>query len=200
MSPGRLALAGPVQRKEKKMLVGEKVTLRTIRQADLEVLYDLGADVRYMGSYWPLHIYSEIRRNKRFAETGGWQEDSGTLLIVDKKDRVVGHILFFKPSPYQSSYEVGYRIYRPEDQGQGYMSESVSLLVAYLFGTQHIDRIQATTLPDNVASQKVLERCGFQFEGVMRQALFHQGRSQDLRLYAIVRDNARPLKEFLAPI
>jgi RimJ/RimL family protein N-acetyltransferase len=95
---------------------------------------------------------------------------------------------------------VGYRIYRPEDQGQGYMSESVSLLVAYLFGTQHIDRIQATTLPDNVASQKVLERCGFQFEGVMRQALFHQGRSQDLRLYAIVRDNARLLKEFLAPI
>ncbi|MGD8791889.1 MAG: hypothetical protein PVF47_05000 [Anaerolineae bacterium] len=50
------------------MLVGEKVTLRTIRQADLEVLYDLGADVRYMGDYWPLHIYSEIQTVRR----DGW--------------------------------------------------------------------------------------------------------------------------------
>ena len=180
------------------MLVGHNVTLRTIRQADLEKLYDLGADVRHMGDYWPLHIFSEIRRNKRFAETGDWEEESGTLLIVDGEDQIVGHILFFHPAAYQSSYEVGYRIYRPQDRGKGYMSEAVSLLVAFLFGTRPVDRIQATTLPGNVASQKVLEKCGFQFEGVMRKAIFHQGRSQDLRLYALVRDDAPPLKAVLA--
>jgi RimJ/RimL family protein N-acetyltransferase len=193
LTPGDIA-----QEEEKEMLVGNKVTLRTIRQADLDKLYDLGADVRNMGDYWPLHIFSEIRRNKRFADTGDWAEESGTLLIIDGEERIAGHILFFKPSPYQSSYELGYRIYSPEDQGKGYMSEAVSLLVAFLFETRRVDRIQATTLPGNVPSQKVLERCGFQFEGVMRKAIFHQGWSQDLRLYAIIRDDARPLKALLA--
>ena len=36
------------------MLVGHKVILRTFRKADLEGLYDLAADTREIGPYWPL--------------------------------------------------------------------------------------------------------------------------------------------------
>jgi RimJ/RimL family protein N-acetyltransferase len=36
------------------MLVGERVVLRTVRERDLDQLYDLMADVRTMGDFWPL--------------------------------------------------------------------------------------------------------------------------------------------------
>lgn len=180
------------------MLVGKNVVLRTLREADLDRLYDQAADVRDMGDYWPLGIPSELRWKKRLTETGWWEEDHGGMLITDHKDNILGQVLFFKAAAYQNAYEMGYRIYKPANWGKGYMSEAVSLLVAFLFETKPVDRIQATALPENVGSQRVLEKCGFQFEGVLRKAIFHQGRSQDLHLYSILRDECGPLKDLLA--
>jgi ribosomal-protein-alanine N-acetyltransferase len=179
------------------MLVGKNVVLRTIREADLEELYDLAADVRDVGDYWQPAIISEIRWKKRISEDGWWEADHGGLLIADRHERTVGQILFFKPSAYQNSYELGYRIYKPEDWGRGYMSEAVTLLVAYLFDTRPVDRIQATTIVGNEASRRVLEKCGFQFEGVLRRAIFHRGRTRDLNLFAILRGEASALNQVL---
>lgn len=180
------------------MLVGKTVVLRAVRQRDLDHLYDLSADVRNMGNYWPPTILSEIKRRKRLEETGGLEEDSGFLLITDRQDRILGQIVYFQSASYLNAYELSYRLYAPGDWGQGYASEAVSLLVAYLFETQSVSRIQATTLPGNKGSQGVLKKCGFQFEGIMRQAIFHRGRVEDLHLFAIVRGEHRPLAELLA--
>jgi ribosomal-protein-alanine N-acetyltransferase len=179
------------------MLVGKKVVLRTVREQDLDKLYDLAADVRNMGDYWPLSMISEPRWKQQTMDSGAWEEEQGVLLVTDHKDNILGQVAFFKAIP-QDAYEVGFRIYRPENCGQGYMTEAVSLLVAFLFDTRPVARIQAAFLPGNEGSRRVLEKCGFQFEGVMRQALFHGGQNQDLNLYSIVRGESRPLRELLA--
>lgn len=180
------------------MLVGRKVILRTFRDKDMEKLYDLAADVRDMGDYWPLSLVSEPKWKKQFQETGNWEGDHGVLLITDHEDAILGHVVFFKAASYMNAFELGYRIYKPGHWGQGYMSEAVSLFVAFLFETKPVDRIQATTLLDNEGSQKVLEKCGFQFEAILRKAIFHQGQSQDLRLYALLRQDSPALKDLLA--
>ena len=179
------------------MLVGKKVVLRTLREADLDRLYDLAADVREMGDYWPLGLPSEMRWKKRLSETGWWEEDHGGLLITDHQDNILGQILFFKPIIYGNTYELGYRIYRSENWGKGYMSEAVSLITAFLFATKPVDRIQATTIAGGEGSQAVLKKCGFQFEGVMRKAVFHQGKNQDLHLFSLLREDCGPLKDLL---
>ena len=180
------------------MLVGKKVVLRTLRESDLDRLYDLAADVREMGDHWPLGLPSEIRWEKRFSETGWWEEDHGGLLITDHEDNILGHIAFFKPVIYGNTYELGYRIYRSENWSKGYMSEAVSLISAFIFETKPVDRIQATTIAGGKGSEAVLIKCGFQFEGVMRKAIFHQGRNQDLHLYSLLREDSKPLKDLLA--
>ncbi len=50
---------------------------------------------------------------------------------------------------------------------------------------------------NNEGSQAVLKKCGFQFEGVMRKAIFHQGRNQDIQLYSLLREECEPLKDRL---
>ncbi|MFN2182359.1 MAG: GNAT family N-acetyltransferase [Anaerolineae bacterium] len=180
------------------MLVGKKVVLRTLRQEDLDRLYDLVADVREMGDYWQPNMPSEIRWKNRLTETGWWEPDHGGLLITDHEDNLLGQILFFKPVAYGNAYELGYRIYRSENWGKGYMSEAVSLMTAWLFETKPVDRIQATALVGNESSEAVLKKCGFQCEGVMRKAVFHQGKNQDLHLYSLLREDCEPLKDRLA--
>lgn len=71
-------------------------------------------------------------------------------------------------------------------------------LVAFLFETRPVDRIQATAMTGNKGSQQVLQKCGFQFEGTMRRAIFHRGCAQDVHLFAIVRGEHRPLAGLLA--
>ena len=56
------------------MLTGHHVILRTVREADLEGLYDPIADVRAIGDHWPLQISSETEWLKRFRENGWWTE------------------------------------------------------------------------------------------------------------------------------
>ena len=180
------------------MIVGKKVILRTLRTADLDVLYDLAADVRDLGDYYPLSLPSEIRWRNQYSETGWWEADRGGLLITNHAGELVGQVGYFPTASYLSTYEIAYRLYGRQHSGQGYMSEAAQLLVAYLFEVKPVNRLQATIFPDNAASRKVLEKCGFQTEGLMRQVVFHRGALRDLELLAVLRGDHTPLNELLA--
>jgi RimJ/RimL family protein N-acetyltransferase len=159
----------------------------------MDLLYELSADVRDMGDYWPISLASEVKWRKRLMETGLWEEENGWLLITDSENSIIGQVVFFKPSFYQNSFEIGYRIFKPENWGKGYMSEALALMVSYLFDTRQVDRIQATIMPGNTGSRRVLEKCGFRLEGILRRAVFHQGVNQDLQMFSVLREDAVPL-------
>jgi RimJ/RimL family protein N-acetyltransferase len=65
-------------------------------------------------------------------------------------------------------YEIGVILYRQRDRGSGYGTEAVQLLTTWLFESSKAERVQASTDVNNMAMRAVLERLGFQFEGVMR--------------------------------
>ena len=54
--------------------------------------------------------------------------------------------------------------------------------------SKDIIRIQATSHLENVASQKILEKTGFQREGRIRKGMFAWGDWTDLYLYSILRE------------
>lgn len=64
-------------------------------------------------------------------------------------------------------------------QGKGYMTEAVSLVCQYAFEELELHRIEASTLVDNIKSQKVLKRCGFQDLGINKNYLLINGKWQD---------------------
>ena len=181
------------------MLTGHHVILRTVREADLEGLYDLIADVRAIGDHWPLQISSETEWFKRFRENGWWTEDFGRLLLTDRAGRRLGYLNYYNASHSYQGVEIGYRIFQPEDRGQGYMSEAILLFVSYLFEAKTIERIQALVNPQNEASWRVLERSGFVFEGTLRRAHYDRGEYNDLKMYSVLRADAPALSDLLAP-
>lgn len=64
-------------------------------------------------------------------------------------------------------------------EGQGLMGEAVGLGVDYAFGTLSLHRLYASYMVGNERSARVLERAGFQREGVLRQLLRVEGAWQD---------------------
>ena len=73
--------------------------------------------------------------------------------------------------------------------GRGYMTRSVRMAAGYVFDTLRLHRIEAACLPNNTASIAVLERNGFQREGIARSYLKIDGRWQDHVLYALLSDD-----------
>lgn len=82
--------------------------------------------------------------------------------------------------------EVGYAL-SSSYQRRGVMVDALSQLLDELFDRTTLDRIEARCAVNNEASQKVLDRIGFRFEGRLRGYFKLRGRRVDNYLYAVLR-------------
>ena len=74
---------------------------------------------------------------------------------------------------------------------EGFMSEAIVGLVNYAFGALDISRIESACLPENTPSRKLLEKCGFKYEGVAQAYIQIDGRWRTHVLYASIRYDRR---------
>jgi RimJ/RimL family protein N-acetyltransferase len=174
------------------VLAGESVTLRPVREADLDALYDAHTNIRNRGAYFPLGVMSEPAFRREFAENGFWQKTEGMLVIESPEGEIAGHIEFFHPVSYWDAFELSYQLYADQYAGRGFVTEAVQLMVDYLFGSKKEHRIHLVIVPENSASRRIAEKCGFVLEGTVRGAFFNGGRNRDVLLYSLLRTDVRP--------
>lgn len=72
--------------------------------------------------------------------------------------------LGFKGPVRNHSVEIGYGVL-PEHEGSGYATEALQAMTQWAFGQKDVVFVEAETDPDNKASQRVLEKCGFVPDG-----------------------------------
>jgi ribosomal-protein-alanine N-acetyltransferase len=84
--------------------------------------------------------------------------------------------------------KIGYFIGEPY-WNKGIMTKAVKLIVD--FGFQHLDieRIHTGVFEYNMASRRVLEKCGFRQEGIFRNALYKNNQIYDEVRYAILKSD-----------
>lgn len=112
--------------------------------------------------------------------------DSGELL-----GDVSWHPVVYGPNRGSSAWNVGMDLL-PSARARGIGSTALRLLVEHLFAATDLDRVEASTDVTNAAAQRVLERCGFRREGVIRGAQYRAGERHDLVQFSILRtDEAR---------
>jgi RimJ/RimL family protein N-acetyltransferase len=174
------------------MLHGNRISLRPVREADLDEVYSRHVDIRTRGAFFPLGVQSEPAFRRAFSESGFWQKDEGLLLVSTPDGHIAGHIEFFKPVSYWDAFELSYQLYDDRHAGRGYVTEAVQLLVDYLFATKKQHRIHLVIVPGNAPSRRIAEKCGFTLEGTVRGAFFNDGRNHDVLLYSLLRTDLRP--------
>ena len=67
------------------------------------------------------------------------------------------------------------------------MTEAVKLITEYAFANLDLIRLQAGVLGKNPASMRVLEKAGYQKEGISRNAIVKNGEVLDEHIYAILK-------------
>ncbi len=179
-------------------ITSEKVTLTKMTELDLRDLWEIvGDDENYRFSPTAaLRSPSECAMKLRQAESLFREKRAVVLGIYPngKEHRLVGIFEIFDVNPEVEAVTVTFTL-KQRDTGQGYATAAVRAVVEYLMDTVGTHRIQAYVLPINYRGVLVLERCGFQKEGTIREGFLWPDKGiVDLTLYSLLPTDLRTKK------
>jgi [ribosomal protein S5]-alanine N-acetyltransferase len=101
--------------------------------------------------------------------------------------RLIGSISLARFYPEHARAEMGFVLNRAW-WGRGLMTEAVAAVLDCGFAQMNLNRIFAACVPEHAASARVLEKSGMKFEGILRQNAFFKGKYQDVKIYAVLRE------------
>lgn len=105
-------------------------------------------------------------------------------ILADNK--VIGSVgVFRKDNIHCYTAEIGYYI-AEEYWGNGIMTKVIKEVCDYIFDKTDIVRIFAEPFSYNIASCKVLEKAGFELEGILRNNAVKNNKILDMKMYSII--------------
>ena len=160
-----------------------RVYLRAPVAADAAALAEASVRSRALhdGWAWPPETEAGWRRqiaaldDRRIARLGCRYTDDAIVGRVNLNEIVYG--------AFRSAY-LGYEAFAPH-QGQGYMTETLSLVIDYAFDDLRLHRLEANIQPGNDRSTALVRRLGFRYEGYSPRYLYLGGAWRDHERWAI---------------
>ncbi|HMX89495.1 MAG: GNAT family N-acetyltransferase [Saprospiraceae bacterium] len=131
------------------------------------------------------HPYS-IEDGKRFIQSAN-ASDPPHVLAIDLLGQAIGGIgVHPLDDVFAKNAEMGYWLGEPF-WNKGYGSLAIKMMIRYAFDHLPIQRIFARPFGTNTASQRVLEKCGFQLEARLKDTVYKNGKYDDELIYAVRR-------------
>lgn len=162
--------------------------IRPVTLEDAEPLVDLlRANREFLAPWEPIRDpeYHTLAGQRTEIEKLLRDEERGVTVahVVLDEDRIIGRVTLSNivRGPFQSC-NLGYWI-SLADNGRGHASVAVGEIAEFAFSKLGLHRIEAGTLTHNIASQRVLERNGFERFGLARRYLQIAGRWHDHVLF-----------------
>lgn len=166
----------------------KRMILRDIQSGDEQNLLELDSDhevMRYLTNGLP-HTRVEIRQalirmvEMRARHSGKF----GYWAAIEKSTSKFMGWFHFRPSlkdPTKTTIiELGYRL-KKEFWGQGYATEGSMALLDKGFNQLGVEKVFATTMKKNIASQRVMEKVGMKFDKEFRDDSFPESNELDVQ-------------------
>ena len=173
-----------------KTLETERLVLRRLEKADAEPLfYGLRnqPEFLYYTNKKPVTIEEQLEifealdekyENKEYYNWGIELKETGTI---------VGMINFHVENRNDSvefNYATDNRFW-----GKGIMTEALRVVTKFAIEKMMVNRIQGGCIVENLASKRVIEKCGYEFEGVLRAFVKLEDGYHDMNMYSIINNN-----------
>lgn len=171
------------------LLESDTLVLRPPCEADVDPLFRLFSDPETL-RYWsrPAMLrreeaatyISEIRDAFARRSLINW------IIAEPDQQRMLGTCTLYDLQPSHLRCAVGYALLR-DCQGRGTATLAVELACQWAMHWLGLHRVEADIHPDNQASRRVLQRAGFQCEGLLRQRFVTPEEIQDSEIHARLR-------------
>ena len=166
----------------------ERLKLRLLSKRDVHDIYELCSDP-FASRYSDWHPHNNIWQSQRYIQhtlNNARQKKFLTFGIELKiAKKLIGTCSFTEFNYNSTIAQIGYSLSKAYC-GKGYATEAVNAFVDYGLNVLNLQRIEAKVLCENTASIKLLERVGFQKEGLLKRGAFCKTRCVDIYLYGII--------------
>lgn len=142
---------------------------------DPETIKDTSFDIKKM-SDMKKRIAGHQQQFKERQRLGWIIEDTET-------GKTIGEISCFDIDVDNEKGEIGYFLGK-EYWGQGIMSSILRVIIKYLFDDLGIRRLESIVIKENIGSCRLLEKNGFEQEGILKHHKYCRDRYRDFIMYA----------------
>lgn len=169
-------MPGPV------FLKGDRLTLRIVQPEDYEFVAR-----HYTNPSMRHGAFEDIHTPITADDVATMVEDTEDyhLFLACREETPVGSAFLIDVDLEGRNAELGYWI-TPDEQGNGYATEAADLCLTHAFDELGLHKVWARTVEDNAASKRVLEKLGFQHEGVLREHWQGFGRYVDEHRFGLL--------------
>jgi len=160
------------------------ITLRDYIETDLDTLVSLADNEnvsRYLIDTFP---YPYTKKDGEYWIEKGCKENGSITKVVLYENEFVGSVGITPQTGWKShSAEIGYWI-GEKFWRKGFAAEALNIMTNDAFGKYEFKKLSAGVLEPNIASMKMLEKCGYEIEGVLRNDVLKNGQYYDIHHYA----------------
>lgn len=164
---------------------GEKIRLRAIERSDIPAFVCWFNDpevTQYLLMYMPMSLAQE----EHWFEAQLDDRDRSIFGIETAEGTLIGNIGLHDINWKDRKATLGITIGAKEYWGQGYGTDAIRTLLRFCFQQMNLHRISLSVWDYNSRAMRCYEKCGFQVEGRLRQAHFHDGQYHDEIIMAIL--------------
>lgn len=168
----------------------ERLVLRRFAYTDDDAMLKYWvADEKIQSLYSePVYPTKEAVRGLLDQYIGSYErEDYYRWAVIEKEcGECIGQIAFFLVDSKNHFAEIEYCI-GSAFQCRGYATEATKALIAYGFDRMNLHKVQICTKTINAPSKRVIEKCGFTYEGTLRDYFFMNGTYVGRHYFSILR-------------
>lgn len=175
-----------------KTLYTDRLLLRRLTLDDLESIYQLRSNPKLM-KYIPRPLIKDLEEAKAHFEMIEEKIEANVginwgITLKEAPQKVFGIIGHYRISPENYRSEIGYMLLE-EYSGKGYVTEAIDAVLKYGFYDLDLHSIEAVIDPANIASEKVLLKCGFVKEAHLLENEYFSGKFWDSVIYSLLKKN-----------
>jgi [ribosomal protein S5]-alanine N-acetyltransferase len=172
------------------ILETERLILRAILKKDAKDIFACFSN-KEVTRFYGQETFEDIKQAEDLVDffSKNLYEKRGIRWGIEKKGSkgIIGTIGFNAWVPKHKRAEIGYEIH-PSQWRKGYALEAASRVLSYGFKVMDLSRIGAVVFVENHPSNELLNKIGFQKEGILRNYMYQSGKAHDIFLYSLIKE------------
>ena len=173
------------------LLTSERLQFRRLNEEDVQEVFELRSNPETM-KYIPRPLATSkddaLAHIKLINDNIDTKSDINWAVTEKGNNKCIGIMGFYRTQPENYRTELGYMI-SPEHHNKGYVTEAVRTLLDYAFNQLNFHSIEAVIDPENIASERVLQKNGFVKEAHFVENGFYNGKFMDTVIYSLLKRN-----------